>query len=174
MLDAFVQRGMLYESGGYHNAVFVGLDPQGQPQHAHKRGTISESAYKGNVPGSRPEYSFHWMGTGSRLYLFEAPIDMLSFISMNQNDWQRHSYAAACSVSDKVLFQCLKDNPNIRQVFLCLDSDAPGQAAARRIVTKLARQGIQNEILVPTHKDWNEDLLHPEEMEEGLCPALQF
>ncbi len=93
---------------------------------------------------------------------------------MNQNDWQRHSYAAACSVSDKVLFQCLKDNPNIRQVFLCLDSDAPGQAAARRIVTKIGAAGHQNEILVPTHKDWNEDLLHPEEMEEGLCPALQF
>lgn len=174
VLDAFVQRGMLYESGGYHNAVFVGLDPQGQPRHAHKRGTISESAYKGNVPGSRPEYSFHWMGTGSRLYLFEAPIDLLSFLSLHPDNWQRHSYAAACSVSDKVLFQCLKDNPNIRQVFLCLDSDAPGQAAARRIATKLAQQGIQNEILVPTHKDWNEDLLHPGEMEEGLCPALQF
>ena len=99
---------------------------------------------------------------------------MLSFISMNQNDWQRHSYAAACSVSDRVLFQCLKDNPKICQVFLCLDSDAPGQAAAQRIATKLAQQDIQKEILVPKHKDWNEDLLHPEEMEAGLCPALRF
>ena len=38
----------------------------GQPKHAHKRGTGSESTYKGNVPGSQPEYSFHWMGTSSR------------------------------------------------------------------------------------------------------------
>ena len=61
-----MRRGMIYESSDYHNAVFVGVDPQGQPKHAHKRGTGSESTYKGNVPGSQPEYSFHWMGTSSR------------------------------------------------------------------------------------------------------------
>ena len=66
VLEAFVQRGMIYESSDYHNAVFVGVDPQGQPKHAHKRGTGSERTYKGNVPGSQPEYSFHWMGTSSR------------------------------------------------------------------------------------------------------------
>ncbi|MFR8334897.1 MAG: DUF3991 domain-containing protein [Oscillospiraceae bacterium] len=66
VLDAFAQRGMVYESSDYHNAVFVGVDPQGQPRHAHKRGTGSESTYKGNVPGSQPEYCFHWMGTGTR------------------------------------------------------------------------------------------------------------
>ena len=66
VLDAFAQRGMVYESSDYHNAVFVGVDPQGQPRHAHKRGTGSESTYKGNVPGSKPEYCFHWMGTGTR------------------------------------------------------------------------------------------------------------
>lgn len=53
----------------------------------------------------------------------------------------------------------LKDNPNIRQVVLCLDSDEPGQTAAKRIADKLFVQGIASEILVPVHKDWNEDLL---------------
>ena len=159
VLYAFVHKGMIYESADYHNAVFVGFDSNGNPKHAHKRGTGSESSYKGNVSGSQPEYSFHWSGQSDTLYLFEAPIDMLSFISMQKEGWRQHSYAASCSVSDRVLFQMLKDNPDIRQVVLCLDSDEPGQTAAKRIADKLFVQGISSEILVPYHKDWNEDLL---------------
>lgn len=159
VLYAFVHKGMIYESADYHNVVFVGFDSNGNPKHAHKRGTGSESSYKGNVSGSQPEYSFHWSGQSDTLYLFEAPIDMLSFISMQKEGWRQHSYAASCSVSDRVLFQTLKDNPNIRQVVLCLDSDEPGQTAAKRIADKLFVQGIASEILVPVHKDWNEDLL---------------
>jgi hypothetical protein len=157
--------------------VVVGYDQEGKPRHANMRGIGSESTFKGNAPGSLPEYSFHWTGKSSRLYLFEAPIDMLSYISMHKEGWQKHSYAAACSVSDKVLFQMLEDNPNLSAVFLCFDSDAPGQAAAERISGKLFTQGIHAEILVPIHKDWNEDLLCPdlEESEaEELCPTLQF
>ena len=159
VLYAFVHKGMIYESADYHNTVFVGFDSNGNEKHAHKRGTGSESSYKGNVTGSQPEFSFHWYGQSDRLYLFEAPIDMLSFISMQKEGWRQHSYAASCSVSDRVLFQTLKNNPNIRQVFLCLDSDEPGQTAAKRIADKLFVQGISSEILVPYHKDWNEDLL---------------
>lgn len=167
VLYAFTHKGMIYESADYHNAVFVGFDQNGIPRHAHKRGSGSESTYKGNQDGSLPEYSFHWHGTSDRLYLFEAPIDMLSFISMHNEGWRSHSYAAACGVSDQVLWQMIKDNPKIQKVYLCLDSDEPGQAATKRISDKLLTKGIQHEILVPIHKDWNEDLLHPaEEMEE--------
>ena len=157
VLNVFVHKNMIYESADYHNAVFVGYDMDGVPRHAHKRGTGSESTYKGNADGSMPEYSFHWHGTSDKMFLFEAPIDMLSFISMNKESWRFHSYAASCSVSDRVLFQCLKDNPNIQKVYLCLDNDEAGQKANKRISDKLFTQGIQHEILVPAHKDWNED-----------------
>ncbi len=167
VLHAFTYKGMIYESADYHNAVYVGFDQDGTPRHAHKRGSGSESTYKGNQDGSLPEYSFHWHGTSDKLYLFEAPIDMLSFISIHKNGWKVHSYAAACGVSDQVLWQMMKDNPKIQKVYLCLDSDVPGQAAAKRISDKLFTKGIPHEILVPIHKDWNEDLLYPsEEMEE--------
>ena len=160
---AFVHRRMIYESAVHHNAVFVGYDMDGNPRHAHKRSTAKEGTYKCNAPGSQPEFSFHWVGPSDRLYLFEAPIDLLSFICLHPEAWQRHSYAAACSVSDRVVFQLLQDNPAIRQVFVCFDSDAPGQAAAQRISDRLFIHGIKSEILVPTRKDWNEDLLHRKE-----------
>lgn len=156
VLNTFVKAGMIYESADYHNAVFVGYDKNGVPRHAHKRGTGQNSTYKGNIDRCIPEYSFHWNGVSDKLFLFEAPIDMLSFISMNKDGWQSHSYAACCGVSDRVMWQMIKDNPNIHTVCLCMDNDEPGQAAAHRISRKLYEKGIPFEILVPTYKDWNE------------------
>ncbi len=156
---AFAHKNMIYESLPHHNAVFVGFDMDGVPRHAHKRGTGSQSTYKGNAEGCVPEYSFHWNGTSDKIFLFEAPIDMLSYISLNPHQWQKNTYAASCSVADRVLFQCLKDNPNIKEVYLCLDNDEAGQIAAKRISDKLFVQGYKTEILTPINKDWNEDLI---------------
>lgn len=197
VLYEFVRKKMIYESSDFHNAVFVGYDSSGKPRHAHKRGTVTSNSYKGNVAGSQPEYSFHFNGTSDKIFLFEAPIDMLSFISMQKAKdllkvltgedelkynktferelavvacrWEEHSYAASCSVSDRVLFQCLNDNPNIKNVFLCFDNDEAGQTANKRIADKLNKLNIQNEILIPTHKDWNEDLTLSEKGDERIC-----
>ena len=184
VLHTFDRRNMVYESADYHNAVFVGYDKEGIARHAHKRGSCSQSSFKGNVDSSNPAFSFHWNGTSGKIFLFEAPIDMLSFISMHKDNWQQHSYAAACSVSDLVLFQCIKDIGNIDKVFLCMDNDSAGQGADRRIGAKLREQGVEYEILVPTMKDWNEDLQsgcgmvqlesNPEESEEEVWMALSL
>ena len=181
VLNTFVHKNMIYESADYHNAVFAGYDLDGNLKHANLRGTGTNSTYKGNATGSQPEYSFHWHGKSEKLYLFEAPVDMLSFISMNKEEWQNHSYAACCGVGDRVLFQMLKDNPNIKTVCLCLDNDEAGQTANKRITEKLKEHNISTEVLVPSHKDWNEDLLNPaaEESEklseEGEpCRVLQL
>ena len=160
VLDTFVYRKLIYESAEYHNAVFIGRDPTGAIRHIHKRSTAAKGGFKGNAPGSQLEYSFHWTGADDTVFLFEAPIDMLSFITLHKPGWKNHSYAAACSVSDKVLWQMLKDQPWLKQVYLCLDSDEAGQSAVKRIAEKLEMHSIKHEILVPKHKDWNEDLLH--------------
>ena len=163
MRRVFAYLKMIYESKKYHNAVFVGYDTTGIPRHAHKRGTGSKSTYKGNAPNGSQEYSFHWHGRSPYVCLFEAPIDMLSFISMHKSNWKsnwkQHSYAASCSVSDKVLFRMLEDNPNLKEVLLCFDNDEAGQNAAQRISDKLFLKGIKSKILIPKGKDWNEDLL---------------
>ncbi len=159
VLDAFAYRGLVYESADYHNAVFVGVDKTGKPWHIHKHSTAAQCGFKGNAPGSEPEYSFHWIGGGDTLFLFEAPIDMLSFISLHKQSWKSYSFAAACGVSDKVLWQTLKDRPYITKVCICLDNDETGQAAAQRISKVLGDKNIESRILVPSRKDWNEDLL---------------
>ena len=159
VLDTFAYRGLVYECDRYHNAVFVGIDKEKKIRHIHKRSTAAQGGFKGNAPGSEPEYSFHWHGGGDVLYLFEAPIDMLSFISMFKHCWKSQSYAASCGVSDKVLWQMLRDGPHIKKVYICFDNDEPGQQAAQRISRELTEKNIWHEIYPPENKDWNEDLL---------------
>ncbi len=159
VLDTFAYRGLVYECDRYHNAVFVGIDKEKKIRHIHKRSTAAQGGFKGNAPGSKPEFSFHWSGKGDVLYLFEAPIDMLSFISMFKHHWKSQSYAASCGVSDKVLWQMLKDGPHIKKVYICFDNDEPGQQAAQRISREMTEKNIWHEIYPPENKDWNEDLL---------------
>lgn len=174
VVNFFTHNKMLYEDAEFHNAVFVGYDENGIARHAHKRGTYGESSYKGNIDSSDADYSFHYTGTNNTLYVFEAPIDMLSFISLHQQDWQKHSYVALCCVGDKALQHQLIANQNISHVFLCLDNDRAGQEANARIAKTL--ENVRVSFLLPENKDWNEDLvsMKTQETEEEECQALEL
>ena len=52
VLTRFVRDGLIYEDAEYHNAVFVGMNPDGIPCHAQKRATSPVSDFKGNLTGS--------------------------------------------------------------------------------------------------------------------------
>ena len=160
VITAFVRSGLLYEEAKYHNAVFVGFDEHGVARHAHKRSTNSSGkAFRQNVEGSDPQYSFHWLGGDDSLYVFEAPIDLLSYITLYRDGWERHNYVACCGVSPIPVLESLRRMDQPRQVFLCLDNDAAGQAANLRIAEQIQSQfGISAEVLIPAAKDWNEDL----------------
>jgi len=171
VIENFEHAGLIYQSsnGKFKNVVFVGVDKDEVPRHAHMRGTVG--SFKGNASGSLDEYSFHWNGTSNEIFLFEAPIDLMSYICVyGDKQWQEHTYAAACGVSDKVLLQCLKDNPNLNKVHLCLDNDEAGFAADQRIVGTLNDMGISYDTLVPFRKDWNEDLI---EIKGGAMEWIQ-
>ena len=138
---------------------FVGRDEQSEIRHLHARGTLTGSHFRQTLPGSLGEFSFHWLGTSGKLYAFEAPIDLLSYITLHPEGWQRHSYVALCGVSGQALFQRLKDQPDLGEVFLCLDNDQAGRAACKRLAEQLAEQdGYIIERLCPQKKDWNDDL----------------
>ena len=58
----------------------------------------------------------------------------------------------------------MKDDPSIRNVYICFDNDGAGQTAAQKLCEKLAEGKISAQILIPTYKDWNEDLVHLKEL----------
>ena len=174
VVSAFARAKLLYEDVKYHNAVFVGCDADGVARHAHKRGTYTQGEpFKGNVDGCDPRYSFHYIGTSSTVYVFEAPIDMLSFISLYQQDWHRHSYVALCGVAEHALLQILADAPQVQRIGLCLDNDKAGMKARERLTAILAEKGYGEVFsLLPQQKDWNEDL-QAQETVPAEAPAIK-
>lgn len=163
--DYFIKAQTLYEDAKYHNCIFVGLDEDGVPRHCHIRSTSGN--YKRTESGSQAEYSFHHDGESEWLFVFEAPIDMLAFITLHRKDWQKHSYVALCSVSERALFHRLEVNPNLRKIVLCLDNDNAGISACERIIGILENKGYSDvRMLHSVNKDWDEDV----KAQNGVAP----
>lgn len=175
VLTEFVRAKLVYEDAVYHNAVFVGIDEHGVPCHAHKRSTNSEGkAFRINVEGSNPAHSFHWQGQREKLFVFEAPIDLLSYISLYPDDWQQNSYVALCGVAEHAMVEQLRQQPDISDVFLCLDNDKAGHAASNRLKERLNELGDYHvDRLCPQNKDWNDDLKESMEQEEKFEEKME-
>ena len=179
VVTGFAKAKLVYEDAKYHNAVFVGLDKDGVARHAHKRSTNSEGqAFRINVEGSDPLHSFHWNGGSNRLYVFEAPIDMLSYITLNPQDWQEHNYVACCGTTIQPVLEQLRQNPRINTTYLCHDNDQAGNTASKRMAERLKEQGALSVRLAPAQKDWNDDLVEyrMQECREGEVrgPCMSF
>ena len=152
----FAHTRTIYEDAKYHNCIFVGTDEEGIPRHIHRRGT--QGSFKQTDAGSKAEYSFHHDGDSDTLYVFEAPIDMLAFITLHPDNWKQHSYVALCSVSERAILHRLQVNPKLKKVILCLDHDNAGITACYRIRDILNAKGYDDvQFLHSENKDWGED-----------------
>ena len=164
-LDADIVKNMLdngyiYENK-YRSCVFVGRDTEGVPRHASVRSTnTSGNTYKKDVSGSQKKYSFSVPGTSGVLNVFEAPIDALSYMSMQKQAGKllEDSYLALGGVSDKALARYLADFPDIQRIRICTDGDEAGDRAAGNMMNTYGKDYAMERIR-PVHKDFNEDLL---------------
>ena len=160
IITHFAKQHTLYEDKTHHNTVFVGLNEKGEPKQAHKRSSNSVgSTFRITCSGSDTRYSFAHFGEDERLYVFEAPIDMLSFLTLYPKEWQKHSYIAMNGVYENAVLTALKNHSNLSEVILCVDNDEGGIEAVDRLRDILNENGYSNvKRLAPPYKDWNEVL----------------
>ena len=156
LVEEWIGSGNIYEEKKHHNVVFVGRDADGIPRYAHCKGT-SETKYRGDVAGSDKSYGFSHRGTDNQLFVFEAAIDLLSFIQLFPKDWKKRSYLSLGGISSAALMAFLSERPQITSVFLCLDNDQAGNEACEKLAEKIP-DGYSAIRLKPSKKDWNEIL----------------
>ena len=156
LIDQMIAKGNIYESKEHHNVVFVGRDGEGNPRYAALRGT-DQQRYRGEAKGSEKAYGFGHMGTDEKLFVFESPIDLLSYITAVPDQWEKHSYISLGGLSEKALKRTYTEYKNIRSIYLCLDHDEAGNERCRQLVS-LIPEKFRIFRLEPVKKDWNECL----------------
>ena len=161
LVNFFIAAGDIYEDAAHHNVVFVGRDADGHPHYASSRG-IREK-FRQDAAGAEKAFGFAHRGTDKQLLVFEAPIDLLSFIELFPKNWQQHNYLSLGGVSGKALRQLLSERPDVERVFLCLDADKAGEDACKRLAALLP-DNVSVTRIQPCMKDWNDVLVHRAEI----------
>jgi hypothetical protein len=161
LVNFFIVAGDIYEDAAHHNVVFVGRDADGHPRYASSRG-IREK-FRQDTAGAEKAFGFAHRGTDKQLLVFEAPIDLLSFIELFPKNWQQHNYLSLGGVSGKALRQFLSERPDVERVFLCLDADKAGEDACKCLAALLP-DTVSVTRIQPCMKDWNEVLVHRAEI----------
>ena len=161
LVNFFIAAGDIYEDAAHHNVVFVGRDADGHPRYASSRG-IREK-FRQDAAGAEKAFGFAHRGTDKQLLVFEAPIDLLSFIELFPKNWQQHNYLSLGGVSGKALRQFLSERPDVERVFLCLDADKAGEDACKCLAALLP-DTVSVTRIQPCMKDWNDVLVHRAEI----------
>ena len=161
LVNFFIAAGNIYEDSSHHNVVFVGRDADGHPRYASSRGI--QEKFRQDAAGAEKAFGFAHRGTDKQLLVFEAPIDLLSFIELFPKNWQQHNYLSLGGVSGKALQQFLSKRPDVERVFLCLDADKAGEDACKRLAGLLP-DTVSVTRIQPCMKDWNDVLAHRAEI----------
>lgn len=168
IVQHFVNEKKILETEGYHNVAFCGYDEKGEMKQMHLRSTLPGNRFFLDIDGSDKQYFFRHIGTNSDVYVFEAPIDMLSYITMNKENWQESSYVCLGGVAIDALKNVLSTNEQISKVYMCVDRDDAGDKTVKRIGDELNEMGYECERILPENKDWNEDLTAGSEQTENF------
>ena len=157
LVEEFIASGLIYEDAKHHNVVFVGKDTNGIPRYAHRRETSDK--FRMDVTGSDKSFGFCYRGKGKELFVFEAPIDMLSNIALYPAGWRERSYLSLGGVSAKALERFLSECQDIESIYIATDNDQAGNNAAEKLAELISKEKSVYRFL-PQEKDWNEDLIN--------------
>lgn len=164
IVQEFVDKKLLYENN-HNSCVFVGSDVEGKARYASMRGTYTapgREPFKGEASGSDKRYGFSRPGKSNVLFVAEAPIDVLSYLSIHKYHnlmelvEDEHLLALGCT-ADNALERYLLDHPEVTDIKLGLDNDEAGNEGCIKINEKYSGQYNIKRIRMK-QKDMNEVL----------------
>lgn len=162
VVQHFVKAKVIYQEKKHGNVVFLGLDKEGVALSAQEVGTNTyKPKFKSSISGSDMKYAFNHKGKGNNLFVFESPIDLMSYITIYPENWKEHNYIALDGLSPRAIFLFLEENTNIDFINICVDYDEAGIEAYDKFKDMLIEKGYKNENIkriYPIYKDWNEML----------------
>ena len=169
LVDVFFSANLIGESKQYPNVIFFGKNKNDEIKQASVRGVYSN--FRQEVKGSDKRYPFKYISNSNNktLKLFEAPIDLLSYLTMkieNKESIQEENLIAFSGVAGYknkklpvALEQYFKDYVTPEYVEIYFDKDEAGINSANNLREILEEFNIETKILVPKNgKDVNDNL----------------
>ncbi len=156
----------------FKNVAFVGRDKEGTPKYCALR-SVGGKKFTQDVKNSNKNHGFAMKGRSNRVYVCEAPIDVISHATLTKLanvDYTQDSRISLGGLQDGALKQFLTDNPQIKEIVFALDNDKDvvnqqgqptnhGQNAAKKFKEAYAQLGYKTLVQTPKGKDFNEDLV---------------
>lgn len=172
IVDYYISLGMIYEARNDHAVIFLSYDDNKKPRYAFKRSIYGNE--KRDIYGSDKSYSFSFINKeSSELHLFESNIEMLSYqtlIKQKKRNWKRDNYlslSGATTIGSNIeesdlpiaLYEFLRNNENIREIYVHTNNDRAGFETYQKIYFHLSKKfNVYNKI--PKHtNDINELLI---------------
>ena len=178
-----VENKLMYQDDK-NRVVFCGYDKDGVCKFAEAKITNTyKKYYPQNIAGSSKHFSFYVQAkqgcanyNPQTICVFEAPIDALSHGALMQmvakkqlenvgrggeyrpDCWLAVNRVSLSGLSDLALEQRLNDNPQIKNIVLCLDNDEKGIQASQKLMDKYKDKYNVRISKPPYGKDWNETL----------------
>lgn len=126
IVNEFIKRGDIYEEAKTHRVVFIGRKADRTIGYATWRG-ISEKQERGDIARSSKCYGFKslasWTEGASNkernsrnLYVFEAPIDLLSFLTLYPKYRHENHYLSLGGVSSAALHTFLSERQDVKHI----------------------------------------------------------
>ena len=155
-----LKEGRIYEAAITHNAVFTGTDNDNTIRYVMQRSTLPGNSMKFESKGSDKKYSFSIKGKSNTLFVFESPIDLLSFVSLKPGIMHDNPHMLSLGgVSDIALKAYIQRTPAIHSIVFCLDHDQAGFDAYLKFHDKYTAKGFHVFKWFSEEKDWNRQLL---------------
>lgn len=143
------------EQGG--KGEIVGADRQGTIKMDHGRGS-----FKQVLPDAKKDAGFTVdVGKPTKLYMFESPVDLLSYWSLQKENLQGARLVSMNGLKSRTVLQSFidarKEGSDINKVVLSVDNDEAGKKFIQKMHLLLKEDMIQSN-LPSRGKDWNDEL----------------
>lgn len=146
IINEFVKKGLMYQTSSEHttdegktykneNIVFLHKTKDGTICGASEQGTISSARFKKNYSGTDKDYGFVYKKgyvPDKVVYLFEAPIDLMSFVQLHPEITNAH-FVAMEGLKPSIAEHYINDD---WLVYSCVDNDNAGKAFNDKILSK--------------------------------------
>ena len=165
VVNDFIESKMLYQDKK-GNCIFVGFDENGTARFGTIRGTSPTRKYREDCKNSDKHYAFKQLGTDTkRIYIFEAPIDLMSHCTITdmiygRGTYKQHARISLCGVSDTAMKTFLEIHKEVTVLNFRLDNDDAGHESVDKFTEKYIEKGYEVHSVFSKGKDINEDLMN--------------